>query len=137
VRVRKLVPLKDVDARYEQINAFEKTLAENGTTILKFMLHISKKEQAERLQERVDETDKRWKFDPRDLEERKLWDDYQTAYDIALNRCSTAWAPWHVIPADRKWARNAAIAGIVRETLEAMNPQYPKPDWDPKKIKVV
>jgi PPK2 family polyphosphate:nucleotide phosphotransferase len=137
VRVRKLVPLKDIEARYEQINAFEKTLTESGTRILKFMLHISKKEQAERLQERLDEVDKHWKFDPRDLEERKLWDDYQAAYDIALNKCSTAWAPWHVIPSDRKWARNAAIATIVRETLEGMNPQYPKPDWDPKKIKVV
>ena len=137
VRVRKLVPAKDVEARYEQINAFEKMLTENGTTVLKFMLHISKDEQAERLQERLDEPDKRWKFDARDLEERKLWDDYQAAYDIALNRCSTAWAPWHVIPADRKWARNAAISGIVREALGAMNPQYPKPDWDPKKIKVV
>jgi PPK2 family polyphosphate:nucleotide phosphotransferase len=137
VRVRKLVSAKDVEARYEQINSFEKMLTENGTTVLKFMLHISKDEQAKRLQERLDEADKRWKFDARDLEERKLWDDYQGAYDIALNRCSTAWAPWYVIPADRKWARNAAISGIVRETLEAMNLQYPKPDWDPKKIKVV
>ncbi len=81
VRVRKLVPAKEVEARYEQINAFEKMLTENGTTILKFMLHISKNEQAERLQERLDEPDKRWKFDPRDLEERKLWDDYQAAYE--------------------------------------------------------
>jgi PPK2 family polyphosphate:nucleotide phosphotransferase len=135
-RVRKLAPAKDIEARYEQINAFEKMLTENGTTILKFMLHISKKEQAERLQERLDEPDKRWKFDPRDLEERKLWDQYQAAYELVLNKCSTAWAPWHVIPADRKWARNAAIAAIVRETLEAMNPKYPKPDWNPKDFKI-
>ena len=135
-RVRKLAPAKDIEARYEQINAFEKMLTENGTTILKFMLHVSKKEQAERLQERLDEADKRWKFDPRDLEERKLWDQYQAAYEVMLNKCSTAWAPWHVIPADRKWARNAAIAAIVRETLEVMNPKYPKPDWNPKDFKV-
>ena len=135
-RVRKLAPVKEIEARYEQINAFEKMLAENGTTILKFMLHISKKEQAERLQERLDEPDKRWKFDPRDLEDRKLWDQYQAAYELMLNKCSTAWAPWHVIPADRKWARNAAIAAIVRETLEAMGPKYPKPDWNPKDFKV-
>ncbi len=136
VRVRKLVPAKDVEARYEQINAFEKMLTENGTTILKFMLHISKKEQGERLQDRLDEPQSRWKFNPGDLEDRKLWDAYQAAYEVTLSRCSTAWAPWHVIPADRKWARNAAIAAIVRETLEEMNPQYPKPDWDPKEFKI-
>ncbi len=111
-------------------------LTENGTTILKFMLHISKAEQGERLQERLDEPDSRWKFNPGDLDDRKLWDEFQAAYEIMLNRCSTAHAPWHVIPADRKWARNAAVAAIVRETLEAMNPQYPKPDWDPKDFKV-
>ena len=135
-RVRQLAPAKEIEARYAQINAFEKMLTENGTTILKFMLHISSKEQAERLQERLDEADKRWKFDPRDLEERKLWEQYQAAYELMLNKCSTAWAPWHVIPADRKWARNAAIAAIVRETLEAMDPKYPKPDWNPKDFKV-
>jgi PPK2 family polyphosphate:nucleotide phosphotransferase len=131
-RVRKLAPKDEIEKRYGQINAFEKMLAENGTRILKFMLHISKKEQAERLQERLDKPKHRWKFNPSDLEDRKLWDEYQTAYDLMLDRCSTAWAPWHVIPADHKWARNAAIAAIVRETLEEMNPQYPKPDWDPK-----
>jgi PPK2 family polyphosphate:nucleotide phosphotransferase len=136
-RVRKLAPAKVIDQRYEQINAFEKTLAENGTTILKFMLHISKKEQGERLQARLDEPESRWKFNPGDLEDRKLWDQYQAAYELMLEKCSTAWAPWHVIPADRKWARNAAIAAIVRETLEAMDPKYPKPDWNPKDFKVV
>jgi len=136
-RVRKLAPAKEIDARYDQINAFEKMLTETGTTILKFMLHISKKEQAERLQDRLDKAKSRWKFNPADLEDRKLWDVYQSAYEVMLTRCSTAWAPWHVIPADRKWARNAAIAAIVRETLEGMNPQYPKPDWDAKDFKVV
>jgi PPK2 family polyphosphate:nucleotide phosphotransferase len=131
-RVRSLAPKNEIEARYEQINAFEKILTENGTRILKFMLHISKDEQRERLQARLDEPQSRWKFNPSDLEDRKLWDKFQAAYELMLDRCSTAWAPWHVIPADRKWARNAAIAAIVRETLEDMNPRYPKPNWDPK-----
>ncbi|KAB2917030.1 MAG: polyphosphate kinase 2 family protein [Hyphomicrobiaceae bacterium] len=135
-RVRKLAPADAIEARYEQINAFEKTLAENGTTILKFMLHISRKEQGERLQDRLDQPKSRWKFNPGDLEDRKLWDAYQAAYEVMLHRCSTPWAPWHVVPADRKWARNAAVAAIVRETLEAMNPDYPRPDWNPKDFKV-
>jgi PPK2 family polyphosphate:nucleotide phosphotransferase len=135
-RVRKLAPKEEIEARYGQINAFEKTLAENGTTILKFMLHISKKEQRERLQARLDEPHSRWKFNPADLEDRKLWDKYRAAYELMLYKCSTTWAPWHVIPADRKWARNAAVAAIVRETLETMNSQYPKPAWNPKDFKV-
>jgi PPK2 family polyphosphate:nucleotide phosphotransferase len=135
-RVRQLAPKKAIEQRYDQINAFEKTLAENGTTILKFMLHISKDEQRERLQDRLDKPESRWKFNPSDLEDRKLWDDYQQAYEVMLERCSTDWAPWYVIPADRKWARNAAVAAIVRETLEAMAPEYPKPDWDPKDFKI-
>jgi len=136
VRVRKLVPREIIEQRYEQINAFEKMLSENGTKILKFMLHISKKEQRERLQARLDDAKSRWKFDPGDLGDRKLWDEYQSAYEIMLNKCSTRWAPWHVIPADRKWARNAAVAAIVRETLEAMNPKYPKPAWNSREFKV-
>jgi PPK2 family polyphosphate:nucleotide phosphotransferase len=135
-RVRKLAPAEEIDRRYDQINAFEKMLTENGTTILKFMLHISRKEQGERLQDRLDEAKSRWKFNPADLDDRKLWNEYQAAYETMLNRCSTAWAPWHVIPADRKWARNAAVAAIVRETLEAMAPQYPVPAWNPKDFKV-
>lgn len=135
-RVRKLASKTFIEQRYEQINAFEKMLTENGTTILKFMLHISKDEQGKRLQARLDEPESRWKFNPDDLEDRKLWDDYQAAYQVMLNRCSTEWAPWHVIPADRKWARNAAIASIVRSTLEAMNPKYPTFDWNPKDFKV-
>jgi polyphosphate kinase 2 (PPK2 family) len=101
------------------------------------MLHISRKEQRERLQARLDEPKSRWKFNPGDLEDRKLWHKYQAAYELMLDKCSTAWAPWHIIPADRKWARNAAVAAIVRETLEAMDPKYPKPSWDPKDFKVV
>ena len=135
-RVKRFAPADEIEARYEQINAFEKMLAENGTTILKFMLHISKEEQRERLQKRLDDPKKRWKFQPGDLEDRLLWDEYQHAYEIMLERCSTPWAPWYVIPADLKWARNAVIASIVRETLEAMDPQYPKPKWNPQDFKV-
>ena len=135
-RVRKLAPAAEIEARYSQINTFEKILTENGTTILKFMLHISKKEQAERLNERLADRRSQWKFNPGDLEDRKLWSKYQQAYEIMLQRCSTAHAPWYVIPADHKWARNAAIARIVRATLEDMDPQYPRPPWNPKSFKI-
>ena len=136
VKVRKLAPLDVVEQRYEQINAFEKHLSENGVAILKFMLHISKEEQRERLQERLDKPEKNWKFNAGDLEDRALWDAYQDAYDIALTRCSTDHAPWRVVPADKKWRRNAIIAAIVRGTLEEMNPAYPKPDWNPRDFKI-
>jgi PPK2 family polyphosphate:nucleotide phosphotransferase len=135
-RVKQIAPAEAIEARYEQINAFEKMLCENGTTVLKFMLHISKDEQRGRLQDRLDDPKSRWKFNPADLEDRKLWDQYQRAYEIMLERCSTHWAPWHVIPADRKWARNVAIAAIVRATLEEMDPRYPDPGWDPKDFQV-
>jgi PPK2 family polyphosphate:nucleotide phosphotransferase len=135
-RVRKLASPETIEARYEQINGFEQMLHENGTTILKFMLHISKEEQAERLKARLDEEKSRWKFNPGDLEDRKLWDEYQAAYEIMLQRCSTEWAPWHVIPSDRKWVRNALIARVVRTTLEKMDPTYPKPDWDPEDFRI-
>jgi polyphosphate kinase 2 (PPK2 family) len=137
VRVRKLAPAAQLDQRYEQINAFEKHLAENGVTILKFMLHISKDEQRKRLQERLEDPAKHWKFNPGDLEDRALWDDFERAYEIALERCSTAHAPWRVIPADKKWRRNAIIAAIVRGTLEEMDPQYPKVDWKPGDFAIV
>lgn len=136
VRVRELAPVKEIDARYEQINAFEAMLTANGTTVLKFFLHISKAEQGKRLQDRLDDPKSRWKFNPDDLEDRKRWDDYKQAYELMLRRCSTDIAPWYIIPSDHKWVRNAAISNIMRETLEAMNPQYPKPDWDPKSFKV-
>jgi PPK2 family polyphosphate:nucleotide phosphotransferase len=135
-RVHKLAPEKVIEQRYDQINAFEKMLAENGTTILKFMLHISKDEQKERLQERLDDPAKHWKFNPGDLEDREHWDEYQDAYETMLNRCSTKWAPWHIIPADRKWVRNAAIATIVKATLEKMDPQYPEVSWKPGDFKI-
>jgi PPK2 family polyphosphate:nucleotide phosphotransferase len=128
-RVRQFAPKEAIEARYDQINAFEKLLVDNGTIILKFMLHISKKEQGERLQERLDDKSKHWKFNAGDLEDRLLWDEFQKAYQIALSRCSTDHAPWHVVPADRKWARNCIVAAIVRDTLENMDPQYPKMPW--------
>lgn len=136
VRVRKLAPPGRVEQRYDQINAFEKHLTENGVTVLKFMLHISKDEQKKRLQERLDDPAKHWKFNPSDLEDRALWDDFQAAYDTVLERCSTEHAPWRVIPADKKWRRNAIIASIVRGTLEEMNPQYPQATWKPEDIKI-
>ena len=137
VKVRGFAPAEVIEKRYDEINAFEKMLADNGTKILKFMLNISKEEQAERLTERIEIPEKRWKFNPSDLEDRKLWNDYMKAYEVALTRCSTHHAPWYVIPADRNWVRNAAISRIVRETLEEMNPQYPEPKgWDPKSLTV-
>ncbi|MBF9233522.1 polyphosphate kinase 2 family protein [Microvirga alba] len=136
-KVRGFAPKDAIEQRYEQINAFEKTLIENGTVILKFMLHISKKEQAERLQERLDNPKKHWKFNPGDLEDRKLWDEFEDAYETMLHRCSTKWAPWYLIPADRKWVRNAAIAGVVQATLEDMNPHYPQVSWKPTDFKIV
>jgi PPK2 family polyphosphate:nucleotide phosphotransferase len=137
VKVKGYAPPEAIERRYEEINQFEKLLTQNGVVVLKFMLHISKDEQAERLRERIADPAKRWKFNPGDLEDRKLWDSYMAAYEIALQRCSTDHAPWHVIPADRNWVRNHLIGRIVREKLEEMAPRYPEPkDWDPQKIVV-
>lgn len=138
VKVEKLTAADVIERRYEEINAFEKLIANSGTRILKFMLHVSKEEQAVRLQERVDDPTKQWKFKAGDLATRAKWADYMAAYEIAVSRCSTEHAPWHIIPADRNWVRNGTIARIVREALEEMNPQYPLPkDWDPKAVKIV
>ncbi|MGB8315206.1 MAG: PPK2 family polyphosphate kinase [Aestuariivirga sp.] len=137
VKVEKLAAAEAIERRYEEINQFEKLISNSGTRILKFMLHVSKEEQAVRLQERVDSPDKQWKFKPSDLDTRAKWVDYMAAYETAVSRCSTDIAPWHIIPADRNWVRNASIARIVRETLEEMSPQYPAPkDWDPKAIHI-
>lgn len=136
-RVRDLAPREVVERRYRQINEFERLLAESSVRIVKFFLHISKEEQRERLQERVDVVRKQWKFNAGDLEERKFWDDYMAAFEIAIDRCSTPWAPWYVIPANRNWYRNALVARILRATLEAMKPAYPAPDFDPSGIRVV
>jgi PPK2 family polyphosphate:nucleotide phosphotransferase len=135
VKVRKLAPAGEIEKRYDQINAFEKHLFENGVTILKFMLHISKTEQGERLRERLADPLKQWKFNPGDLEDRKLWDEYMAAYEMMLARCSTPHAPWRLIPADKKWRRNAIVARLVRGALEDMNPAPREPDFDPATFK--
>ena len=127
VRVHQLVPEKVWRARYQQINDFERQLSESGTTILKFFLHISKDEQKKRLQDRLDDKTKNWKFNIGDLAERKLWNDYQQAYEDALSKCSTDDAPWYIVPANHKWYRNYLIMRAIVETLEKMNPQYPPP----------
>lgn len=125
VRVHQLVPKEVWKRRYAHINAFEKMLADEGTTILKFFLHISKEEQKERLQARLDDPEKHWKFNIGDLAERKLWDEYQAAYAEAIRRTSTEVAPWYIVPADHKWYRNLVVAQTIVQTLEALNPTYP------------
>jgi polyphosphate kinase 2 (PPK2 family) len=107
------------------INEWEHMLCLNNTTIIKFFLHISKEEQKRRLQERLDNPAKQWKFSESDLKERALWDAYQTAFEDAISRCSTAYAPWYIVPANKKWYRNLVVARTIADTLEAMDPQYP------------
>ncbi len=128
VRVHRLVPKSTWSKRYEQINAFEETLAAGGTTIVKFFLTIDRDEQRARFQARLDDPTRRWKFAMGDLAERKLWDDYQAAFDEALTRTSTAVAPWYVIPANRKWFRNLAVATILADTIAGLRPKYPRPE---------
>ena len=125
VRVHKLVPPEVWSARYDQINQFEEMLTKNGTTIVKFFLSIDRDEQRQRFQERYDDPKKRWKFSLGDLEERALWDEYQAAFDDALSKTSTASAPWYVIPANRNWFRNLAVATILADTIAALDPAYP------------
>ncbi len=134
VRVKGLVPEERWKARYEQINAFEQLLHAEGTTILKFFLHISKDYQKERLQRRLDRPEKRWKFNPADLVERGRWDQYQAAYENALSRCSTKHAPWYVVPAEHHWYRNLLIARVLVDKLESLKMTHPQPDYDPEKI---
>ena len=128
VRVHELVPEKVWRKRYSQINEFERMLTECGTVILKFFLHISKDEQRERLQARLEDKTKRWKFQHGDIEERKLWDDYQKAYEDALEKTSTDYAPWTVVPANKKWIRNYVVANSIVEALDALKMKYPQPD---------
>lgn len=135
-RVMKLVPEKVWRKRFDQINAFEQFLAENNVVLLKFFLHISKEEQAERLQSRLDNPKKNWKFERGDLEMRARWNEFQTAYEDAINRCNTQHAPWHIIPADNKWYRDYLIAKTVVEALEKLNLKWPKPKEDLSKIRI-
>ena len=127
VRVHNIVPEERWRRRYEHIRNFEKLLADEGTMILKFMLHISKDEQKERLNRRLDDPERHWKFDPSDLKERARWDDYQIAFGEALQQTSRAHAPWYVIPSDRKWFRNFALSSIVRQTLQTVDMHWPEP----------
>ncbi|MDJ0464200.1 PPK2 family polyphosphate kinase [Streptomyces sp. H27-C3] len=129
-RVRRLAPHGQLSRRYSQINRFEKTLADDGVTVVKVFLHISYEQQRRRLLERLDNPEKHWKFNPGDIEERALWPAYQEAYELALERCSTGPAPWFLVPADRKWYRNWAISKLLLEHLERLDPQYPKADFD-------
>jgi len=131
VRVHELVPESTWSKRYGQINRFESNLADNGVTILKFFIYISEEEQRERLQARIDDPRKHWKFNPNDLKERARWDDYIPAYEEALMKCSKSNAPWFIIPSDKKWFRNLAVSQILCETLDKMNVQLPKPTFDP------
>ncbi|WP_407570661.1 polyphosphate kinase 2 family protein [Deinococcus altitudinis] len=135
-RVHGLIDQQTTQARYEHIRAFEALLSSRGTRIVKLYLHISKDEQKERLQDRLDDPDKTWKFNLGDLKERDLWDDYTLAYQDALSATSSKQAPWYVIPADHKWFRNELIGQILLDTLEDMNPQFPEADFDPAKVEI-
>jgi PPK2 family polyphosphate:nucleotide phosphotransferase len=130
VRVEDIVPEDVWQPRFEHINNFEQHLSNSGTTILKFFLHISKDEQQQRFNDRLSDPDKRWKFSEQDLVKRRHWDRYVPAFEEALSRCNTEWAPWFVIPADQKWYRNLAIARVIVDTLKKMDPQYPDPHID-------
>ncbi len=130
VRVLNLAPKAVWSKRYAHINDFERMLSDEGTTILKFFLHIDRDEQRERLQARLDEPNKRWKFNRGDLKARKLWPDYERAYEDVLSKTSTEWAPWVIVPANRKWYRNLVVATILVETLEKLDMSYPQPEED-------
>jgi PPK2 family polyphosphate:nucleotide phosphotransferase len=134
VRVHGLAPKSVWSKRYRQINEFERMLSESGVSIVKFLLYISKEEQARRFRERLEDKERNWKFSPADLKEREYWDAYIEAYEDMLTKCNTDYAPWYVIPANRKWFRNLAVAQILVETLEGMKLHYPKPAADLSKI---
>jgi len=136
VRVKQLVPEDVWRKRYHVINEFEHMLTLSNITVIKFFLHISKDEQKRRLESRLEDPDKRWKFSINDVKERLLWDDYQMAFEDAINNCSTAYAPWYVVPANKKWYRNLVIARAIADTLEAMNPQYPPAEQGSEKITI-
>jgi PPK2 family polyphosphate:nucleotide phosphotransferase len=130
VKVNELAPPERIERRYRHLVEFERMLSDEGTTILKFFLHISREEQRRRLQARLKNPTKQWKFNPGDLEERKKWDLYQAAYEEALTKTSTPHAPWYVVPADRKWYRDLVVGGLLVSTLEALDLRYPEPAAD-------
>jgi len=129
-RVRELADEAEIERRYGAINDFEKSVVDSGTVVLKCMLHISEDEQRERLLARLDDPAKQWKFKPEDVDERARWEDYQDAYEIALERCNTDAAPWYVVPSDHKWYRNWAVGQLLLEALRGMLLEWPEPDYD-------
>lgn len=129
-KVRELAPAEEIERRYEAINDFEQRITDAGVTIVKCMLHISAEEQRSRLLERLDRPEKHWKFNPGDIDEREHWGAYRGAYETALERTSTDAAPWHVVPADKKWYRNLAVGTLLLEALRALDPQWPPADFD-------
>jgi PPK2 family polyphosphate:nucleotide phosphotransferase len=133
-RVKGLVDDDRWKRRYEHINAFEKMLSDEGTMILKFYLHIGRDYQKDRLIQRLERPEKRWKFDPSDLTERTRWGDYQRAYEDVFRKCSTEWAPWYVVPSERRWYRDLVIARILVSSLRSLDIRYPEPTFDPSKI---
>ena len=135
VRVHNLVPKSVWSERYDEINEFEEYLAKNGTTILKFFLHISKDEQKKRIEARIADSRKHWKLSPADLKEREYWNDYTEAYEDAIHKCNAKHAPWFIIPANHKWFRNLAVSKIIVEALEEMDPKYPTPEVDIERMK--
>lgn len=134
-RVRSLAPPEEIERRYGAINNFERNLVESGMRIVKVMLHISHEEQGARLMERLERPDKHWKYNPGDVDERLLWPQYMDAYQTVFERTSTEWAPWFVVPANRKWYARLAIQDLLLEALEEIDPQWPAPDFDAKKEK--
>lgn len=137
VRVEQLVPESVWQPRFDEINAFERQLAGQATTVVKIFLHLSRHEQRKRLLARLDNPYKQWKFHPADLIARRKWDAYQQAYAETLQRCDTPEAPWYIVPADRKWYRNWCVAQILRETLDELDPRFPRPDFDVESIRAV
>ena len=136
VKVKKLFPDKVWKQRYRHIVEFERMLAEEGTTIVKIYLHISKEEQKGRLESRLENPDKHWKFNPDDLKDRALWSDFMETYEGLISQTSTKQAPWYVVPADRKWYRNLVVARIMVDTLKKLDMKYPKIDWDPSEMRI-
>jgi PPK2 family polyphosphate:nucleotide phosphotransferase len=136
VRVHNLVPKSIWSKHYGHINAFEKLLADHHVKIFKFFLHISKEEQRERFEKRLDDSTRQWKLSPADFNERRYWDAYLEAYEDALTRCSTAWAPWYVIPANKKWFRNLAVSQILVECLEELKMEFPPPSMDLAQVRL-
>jgi len=137
VGVKNLAPKSVWEKRYDHINNFEQMLVDEGTVILKFFLCISKDEQRERFQKRIDRPDKNWKFNPADMEDRQRWDEFMAAYEEVINRTNTEHAPWIVVPANRKWHRNLVVASAVIRALEGLNMTFPEPDFDPADYKVI